>query len=303
MELSVVICVKNGESVLADQLVALKQQVCSQSWEVVISDNGSTDGTRGLAESFAADFPVPLTVVDSSMRPGIPGARNLGALAARGAGIAFCDSDDQVAPGWVQAAVDALQTFDLVGGLNRLLESPLNPDAPVLNPGCLYMSTAGPSVRTCNAAVKRDVFLAIGGFDEALPPYGMEDTEFSYRLGSAGFTIGPAPAMVIFFRETSRARDVLSKSFKSGMAELLVWHRYPELFADRMPPEELVREFLRFFPQLAKAAVEERGIPGKYMVREFVNRSARLAAQVRWVRNGQVPPAKLLSERDHVPTK
>jgi glycosyltransferase involved in cell wall biosynthesis len=94
---SVVIPVRNGLPFLDTQLHALADQDYSGDFEVVVSDNGSTDGTRAHVDRMS--FPFPLRCVDSSQVRGVSHARNVGIAAARGEFLAITDHDDAVHPG------------------------------------------------------------------------------------------------------------------------------------------------------------------------------------------------------------
>lgn len=102
VKLSVIIPCLNAERTIGEQLAALAAQRWSERWEVIVADNGSTDGTLEVVRRFAGRLP-ELRVVDASQRRGSGYARNRGAAVARGEWLAFCDADDVVAPGWVAA--------------------------------------------------------------------------------------------------------------------------------------------------------------------------------------------------------
>ena len=91
----------------------MSEQVWDESWEVVLADNGSTDASVAVAESFRDRLP-SLVVVDASGKRGRSYARNEGAKAARGANLTFIDADDVVAPGWLAALGAALETYAFV---------------------------------------------------------------------------------------------------------------------------------------------------------------------------------------------
>src|SRR5207248_1597199 len=77
-----------------------------------------------------------LRIVDACERRSLAHAKNRGAAEARGDLLAFCDGDDVVLPGWLEALVDAARTADVVGGTFELetLNDPLTrrwrPDEP-----------------------------------------------------------------------------------------------------------------------------------------------------------------------------
>lgn len=79
---SVIIPVYNGANYITQQLDALAAQTGNPSFEVLICNNGSTDGTRAVVESYNA--PYPLRVIDASQRGGASHARNMGGGTSRG---------------------------------------------------------------------------------------------------------------------------------------------------------------------------------------------------------------------------
>lgn len=118
-EVSVIICVRNGARTIRRQLDALDAQVDHPPFEVIVVDNGSTDDTVAVVERWLRErgpVDAPGHLVDASTRPGIPYARNQGALAARGRLLAYCDADDRVHPRWVGAMHRALARDGIVGG-------------------------------------------------------------------------------------------------------------------------------------------------------------------------------------------
>ena len=67
LDASVVIPAFNAEATIADQLTALAGQRTDASFEVLVCDNGSTDGTRGVVEHFADRMPL-LRLVDADRK-------------------------------------------------------------------------------------------------------------------------------------------------------------------------------------------------------------------------------------------
>ena len=77
MKLSVVIPCFNGASTVTKTLDSLAIQQWNEDWEIVFSDNGSTDQSRSIAESYIGRIP-HLRIVDTSSRSGQPYALNSG---------------------------------------------------------------------------------------------------------------------------------------------------------------------------------------------------------------------------------
>ena len=92
---SVVMPVRNGMPYLAEQLAALARQTYRGRWEVLISDNGSTDDSAAAIEAVADQ--VPVRVIESHDAPGAAGARAKAARLAEGRLLLFVDADDVAA--------------------------------------------------------------------------------------------------------------------------------------------------------------------------------------------------------------
>ena len=183
---SVVIPARDAAGVIGQQLGALAAQT-HRDFEVVVADNGSTDGTADAVR--AAAGPLDVRVVDASQRPGVAHARNVGIRSALAAKILFCDADDVAEPGWVAALADALDTVDLVGGrlevgvVNSAQEvswtlSPTDDGLPVTMRHLPYAVGANLGARRPVARVPRGVrrVLRAGGrhLRRARPPPGRD---------------------------------------------------------------------------------------------------------------------------------
>src|SRR5437764_14714569 len=101
LALSIVMPLLNGERFLGEQLAALSAQEVEGGFEVLVCDNGSTDGSVSLAGSFADRL--DLRVIDASARRGPTYARNMGAALAVAPSLVFLDHDDAAMPGYLEA--------------------------------------------------------------------------------------------------------------------------------------------------------------------------------------------------------
>jgi glycosyltransferase involved in cell wall biosynthesis len=209
---TVVMPALNAAGTIGEQLAALAAQETDMSWELVVVDNGSSDETIAIAESFRDRLPG--LVVATCGRPGPSAARNLGARSGSGELVLYCDADDRVAPGWVDAMARALQQMDVVGGAF---------DNDAFDVGAMERHPAGvpvaagflPRAITANLGVRRAAWSAVDGFAEDYG-YGSEDTEFCWRLQLAGYRIGYAEQAVVAYRYRSSLRAVAVKAYKSG---------------------------------------------------------------------------------------
>jgi mycofactocin system glycosyltransferase len=114
---SVVVTVRNAADQLEECLDAL-EELGYPEYEVVIVDDGSTDGTRPLVEGHSC--PARLVEVGRSDAPiGIGASRNRGVTAADNEVVAFTDADCRPRPDWLSQLVPALADHAVVGGRVR----------------------------------------------------------------------------------------------------------------------------------------------------------------------------------------
>jgi glycosyltransferase involved in cell wall biosynthesis len=215
MKLSVIIPCLNAEATLAEQLEALSVQQWSEPWELIISDNGSTDNSGEIARSYKDRFP-SFKVVDASVRRGGPYALNTGAKAASSDRFAVCDADDEVAPGWVAAMGNALSRYDVVCG--KFLFDKFNKPAQAEKwnqawKDGFYKGRFLPGGGSGNFGIRRWVHEAVGGFDECLP-HGY-DADYFWRLQLEGFELHHVLEAVIQVR-MGRVSPSLSSLYRRG---------------------------------------------------------------------------------------
>ncbi len=191
MLLSVVIPSMNKVDLLTQTLTAVQQQDIGRSadWEVVVVNDGSTDGTADFLAG-QEDWERPrLQIVTPPANVGRARARNLGARAAVGKYLLFLDDDIVAPPGLLKAHLDVLEQHRNCGTIGYAVTDPALIDGLHFR----YLDSRGtarlPVGRaparffvTQNAAVPREAFLAIGGFDEEFSAYGFEDMEVAFRL-------------------------------------------------------------------------------------------------------------------------
>lgn len=200
---SVVVPVLNGGTDLARQLDALLAQRWSGTFEVVVADDGSTDGSREVVLARAQRDP-RLRLVEPYGARGVSAARNRGTRATSGEAVCYADADDVVAEGWLAALAASLASHEVAAG--RLDYDLLNPSwaADVRGRPLSRRLRVGrhdeawPWAFGCNMAVRREAFDAVGGFDERLVGGG-DDNDFSWRALKAGATLAWTPDAVVHY--------------------------------------------------------------------------------------------------------
>ena len=227
--LSVVIACRNAEATLGVQLEALAREPRHSEWDILLCDNGSTDGTIALAESYRSRLPT-LRIVTADEQPGPAYARNVGAAQTRARWLAFVDADDEIAPGWIDAMFAALDAHAFVAG--RFESTRLN-SAAVLRTRQLQQDDGlqdcgiGPRLPHAgagNMGIHRAVFEAVGGFDADLGC--LEDTDFCWRVQLAGVPLVFWPDAVVHVRLRSTMRRMWRQGRGYGAATAQLEHRY-----------------------------------------------------------------------------
>jgi len=186
-EVSVIIPVYNGGSQLRLCLEALRSSCCSD-WECIVVDDGSTDSSVQVACNLGARV-----ACTSRPRLGPAIARNLGASLARGDILLFVDADVLVQPDTL-GLVAAIMANDptLAACFGSYDESPGAPNFLSQYKNLMHHyvhQTSHEEASTFWAgcgAIRRDVFLGMGGFSTAYPRPSIEDIELGYRLRAAG---------------------------------------------------------------------------------------------------------------------
>ncbi len=217
LDISVVIPAFNAAETIGAQLEALAAQDYPGSWEILVSDNGSTDATTQIVAEWAARCP-RIRLVDGSGARGAAFARNAGARAARGRNLLFCDSDDIVVTGWVRALASNLETHSFVCGPFELAR--LNPPWLVEakgttgTDGLVWFDDIFPFASSCNLGVSRDLFLALGGFDERIMVW--EDVELSMRLFLQPVELHYVPEAAVHYRYRQTRREFFDRARAYG---------------------------------------------------------------------------------------
>jgi glycosyltransferase involved in cell wall biosynthesis len=209
---SAVVPVRNDVRIRACIEGLLAQTWPQDRYEIIIVDNGSTDGTRGIV----AEYPVTL-LVDSSTKSSYV-SRNTGVRHARGSVIALLDSDCRPSPHWIEEGVRALTEHqaDLAGGHVRFVYSS-RPSGAELYDSVTNMQQGRDIARhqvakTANLFVRSCVFASIGIFP-AVRSGG--DVLWTRLATSKGHRLVFAPAAEVQHPTRGLASSLL-KAFRVG---------------------------------------------------------------------------------------
>jgi len=187
--ISVVIPVRGGGDAFKQCLAAVVASTLAPHELIVVAD-GETDNSAAVAESYGAK------VIRLPVSIGPAKARNIGAQAASGEILFFVDADVVIKPESVGLVREFFQDYQDIAAIfgsydeqpgaanflsqyknlyHHFIHQMANEEASTFWSGC--------------GAMRRDIFLALGGFDERFEKPSIEDIELGYRLRRAGYEI------------------------------------------------------------------------------------------------------------------
>jgi hypothetical protein len=229
---SVIVPVRNGAAWIAECVTAARVSA-GEDADLVVVDDASTDGSATVAERAGA------RVVRLAHVVGPGAARNAGVRATAGDVLVFVDSDVLVAPGAIARLVDVLRAEpDIAAVFGSYDAVPRAPGLVSQYRNLLhhfFHQRGGGDASTFwtgFGAVRRNVFTAVGGFDEAAP--GIEDIELGYRMRTAGQRIRLDPTIQATHLKRWTLRSML---WADAVLRALPWSRL--LVAGRAPLDHL----------------------------------------------------------------
>ncbi len=235
---SVVIPTYNRLPILQKCLRALEYQELRgdsviAGYEVVLVDDGSTDGTLEWLEAHKDEFPHVRS--HSQNHKGPAAARNLGVKEAKGDTIIFIDSDLVVTENFLQAHVDALVKGEKQLGSDRIFTygwviNTCNFDNPSSEPYKITDFSAA-YFATGNVAIARKWLEEAGLFDTRFQLYGWEDLELGVRLKKLGLKLIKCPEAVGYHWHPPFNLDqiprMIDREIQRGRMGVLFYEKHP----------------------------------------------------------------------------
>lgn len=240
---SVVVATHQRRQALRRLLLALAAQAApAPGFEVVVSIDGSTDGSRELVAELAGRVPYDLRAVEASRR-GRAAARNAALAVVRGELAILLDDDMEPAPEFVARHLaghgDGVP-LSLLGAVPVRIEpsSPLAARhvrdrfaahmAELAKPGHRFIPR---DFYSGNVSIPTALLREVGGFDDGFAPYGNEDVELAVRLGKAGAETGFDAAALAWQEYDKGLRGFAADTVDKGRTSVLLARRHPDAFA------------------------------------------------------------------------
>ena len=237
--LSIVVCTLNRARPLKGALAsfAAVHKPPGFAYELIVVDNGSTDDTRAVVESFSERVEPGLRYVYEP-RPGLSRARNRAIAEATRAWIWFFDDDVVLAPDWLEGVRCGIERFAQSAALGGRVVAAFETTRPAWLSNALlayYGATDfgdrprlladGEYPIGANAGFRRDALEKVGGFREDLGHVGRtfgfnEEPELVDRLRAAGHTAAYVPQAKVDHRigaERARLSWLLERAYHGGV--------------------------------------------------------------------------------------
>lgn len=250
LSISVVVLNLNGERVLSECLRCLLKQSL-QPKEIIIFDNGSSDSSRTIAESFNSPL---IRWMGASSNAGVAGGRNQACKTIAGDIIAFLDNDGYADENWLIEAQKVLLSNADIGAVSSLVffkHSPLlingaggGTDQAFQTQDLLFKrdlkevlaqspwALDNPSVQYpmgCGTLIRREVWERIAPLDAMLPKW-FDDVELGVRVGRLGYRVSVARLAVIDHDFQTSDKLINRRAWQRGLlfekARIRHWLKY-----------------------------------------------------------------------------
>lgn len=232
---SVIIPAFDSREFLANAVSSVRAQSYNPL-EIIIIDDGSTDGTGAVVDSLGQDIKTA-----SQPNQGPAAARNHGLNLARGAFIAFLDADDQWTKGKLSSQVRRLleePALDAIIGATQRVQAPATGGSTAGNKQLEAVGAVWMIFSIGASLFRREVFTRVGMFDESMRQG--EDIDWFMRAREAGVSIGISNDVVQLYRihANNMTRNLADKDrfFLAAMKKSLDRRRAGGTEATELPP-------------------------------------------------------------------
>ncbi|EMA39643.1 glycosyltransferase, type 2 [Halococcus morrhuae DSM 1307] len=259
----------------------------TDEYEVLAVDNGSTDSTRDIIETYCERYPDLVTLLVEDEIQGSYAARNEGIRNARGSIIAFIDADMTVRADWLESLVASHREhgWDYAGCEMAMYTEHETWTARYDTflrgfPVERYLHERN-FVQTGCLTTTKEVFDAVGLFDARIASHG--DEEFGKRVHEAGFNQHFESSITMYHPAREALRPWLKKQFRIGRGAVELQRYHPENAESAHPLHP--RQFLPLQPRDFYARLTDATDPtpretGIFYALDYASKLARAAGSL-----------------------
>ena len=239
MRLTVIIPTYNRSDLLGRALAGLLDQTAApESYEIVVVDDGSTDGTAEVVAGVGA--PEPRLRYFRRVNKGPAAARNVGVREARGEIVLFtgddCLPDKRLLEEHLRAHAGEAEV-GVIGHVTWHPELEITPFMLFLEQGAQFGFNKIEDAEkvpawffyTANCSVGRHWVEEAGGFDEEFKQAAFEDVELAYRMQKCGLRMVYRPEARTYHHHATTLEQHLLRQRICGRSAARLWRKHPEL--------------------------------------------------------------------------
>ncbi|MCF2524814.1 glycosyltransferase family 2 protein [Bradyrhizobium sp. G127] len=245
LTLSIIVLNWNLGRMTQECLASIRAHTSNVEYEIIVVDNGSRPDEKSTVRDACHLHDARLIELNQNLFFGE--ANNIGAEAARGDAILFLNNDVVVTPGYIGPLLHALETAHRAGAVGAELRYPngqlqevggyVRPDGWTIRHGLARSPASVLSepglhiVDYCSAAcllLRRDTFLAAGGFDPLFDPGYFEDVDLMLRLRAMGLFTYCCAGTTVIHKESATSTAIWSNPRRAAII-----HRNHRKFVDR----------------------------------------------------------------------
>lgn len=254
---SVVIPAYNAAATIDRCLAGLAaQSYPPDRYEVIVVDDGSTDDTGVRIKSTGVKY-----LYQPNQGPAT--ARNNGAAEANGDIILFTDADCIPTANWIAEMVKPFSDPEVIAvkGAYRCKQSGLVARFVQLEFeerfAMLEKAESIDMIDTYAAAIRKNIFADLHGFDTSFPKANNEDTELSYRMAALGKKMVFNPKAIVYhLNHPASIRRYATLKFSRGYWRLVVYKRFPgKMLKDTYTPQTLKLQIVTLFLLVASVVL------------------------------------------------
>lgn len=227
-KISVIIPAYNSAATVLDTITAIQnQQYLKDSFEIIVVDDGSKDGTANLVKK------IPNVKLISQPNSGPAAARNNGAKNASGEILVFTDSDTVPHPNWLYELIKPFDSYQIMAttGTYSQINTQSQLSTFIQREIELKHKSYGDFILfggTYNLAIRKELFEQIGGFNEEYKKASGEDTEICYKILSEGHKIKYVPTAIVGHYHPENIGKYLKTQFTHGFWRAKLYYGFPK---------------------------------------------------------------------------
>ena len=307
----------NGEAFLAEAIDSVLAQSLAD-WELLLCDDGSTDGATAIAKRYAAEHPGRIRYLEhpGHENRGMSATRNLGIRHARGEYVAMLDADDVWTPTKLEEQVAILDKHPeaaMVYGRMKLWHSwtgkpqddrrdALQPlgvaaDAVAAPPELLLAFLRDPSCHACGLLTRKAVLDEVGGYEEEFRGE-YEDVIVQSKIALEHPVYASNRCWYWYRQHDDSCTAATRRQWQQRPARLKFLNKLEQHLIGKSvtsgPVWEEVRRQLRPFRNrlryAAEGAARRGGLAARAVAKRFLPRPAVARARALWWGHGYTPP-------------